>query len=157
MTKPEEVWTALVAERPRTVLLVDDEPDIRESLKAFLEARLPGLRVLTCASGTEALRTLEHEAVDLIITDYRMPGMDGLEFLRQAQRVAPRVPRIMVTAYPELELAMRAINEGGVQKFVTKPVKPEIADYVRVALMDARDREIWGRSFAMKLSGSGGE
>jgi CheY-like chemotaxis protein len=155
MTSGKTAVDALLRDRPSTVLLVDDEADICESLKDYLEKMLPGVRVLTATSGAEALRLLQGQSVDLIITDYRMPGMDGLTFLDEASKVAPKVPRMMITAYPDLELALKAVNEHNVQKFVTKPVQPEIADYVRVALMDQRQKEMWERSFAMKLPGKG--
>jgi response regulator RpfG family c-di-GMP phosphodiesterase len=50
-----------------------------------------------------------------------MPGMDGLEFLRQAQGLAPAAPRVLVTAFPDLQLAVNAVNESRIQRFVTKP------------------------------------
>jgi CheY-like chemotaxis protein len=151
----EQQWAALVDERPQSILLVDDEPDICESLKEILEATLPGVRVLTTNGGREALELLGRERVDLIIADYKMPGMDGLEFLREAQRRQPKVPRIMITAYPDLELAIKAINEAGVHRFVRKPIEPEISDYVRVVLLERQHGGLWDKSFAMKLPGRG--
>lgn len=122
-----------------SILVVDDEPDILESLKDLLEAHLPGVRVLTALNGKQGLEQVHKESLDLIIADYRMPGMDGLEFLTHCRKEKPNVPRILITAFPELEAAMRAINEAAIQNFLTKPLKPEtLMSAINAALIKAR-------------------
>ncbi len=111
--------------RPDVVLVVDDEPDILESLGELIQAGLPNIQVRTAPSGDAALSILGHESVDLIVSDFKMPGMNGLQFLEKARGLVPNVPRIMMTAYPDLDLAVSAINEARIDQFVTKPFDPE--------------------------------
>lgn len=140
------------AGRAQVVLLVDDEPDIRESLKLLLEASLENIEVATAESGAIALDTLSRRNIDLIITDYKMPGMNGLEFLGRAQRIAPKVPRILVTAFPDLEIAIKAINEAGIENFFTKPFEPEqVLDVVRELLKEQRAQALRNQSFARSM------
>lgn len=108
---------------PPTLLLVDDEPDLLESLRALLAEDLGGaLRVVTATSGKEALdRMREGRGPDLIVTDYRMPGMNGIEFLQEAEKIKPGVPRLMITAYSEPKLAAAAAREAGVVLMIAKP------------------------------------
>lgn len=103
------------------VLIVDDEPDIVESVAQMLEATVPGARALRAAHGVEALELLEAEEVHLILSDYRMPHMDGVEFLTQARKRWPEIPRFLITAFPDPQLAARAVKEAGVGLFVAKP------------------------------------
>ncbi|MHB8634118.1 MAG: response regulator [Thermoplasmatota archaeon] len=107
------------------VLLVDDEQDILESLKTLLENAVPNVTCLTAESGAKALEILHQGPVDLIISDFKMPGMNGLAFLEQARTLMPDVPRIMITAFPHLEVAVAAINEARVEIFLTKPMDPD--------------------------------
>lgn len=123
----------------QAILLVDDEPDILESLSDVFSLHLPGVKVLTAPNGKAALEILKKEEVGLIVSDYKMPGMDGLEFLTQARQVAPAAPRILITAYPELNVAVRAINEAQIQNFLTKPITPQaLIEAVNAALLKAR-------------------
>ncbi|MBI2077599.1 MAG: response regulator [Euryarchaeota archaeon] len=105
---------------PYQVLVVDDEPDILTSLKTCLEAEFPNVRVLTAESGLEALHLMDKEPVDLIITDYKMPGMDGFELLAKAERIAPMVPRILITAYA-VDVPVVSTEIFRVRHFFSKP------------------------------------
>lgn len=118
-----------------SALLVDDEPDVRDSLKRLLEAHLPDVRVETAASGDEALEAMRRSTFDLLVSDFRMPHMDGLELLSLVVERSPRTSRILMTAYADLDLAVRAVNEGHVDFFLRKPFDPE-------AVLDAAARAI---------------
>ena len=124
----------------QAILIVDDEPDILESLSDVFQLHLPGVKVLTAPNGQRALDMLGKETVDLIVSDYKMPGMDGLEFLTKARHVAPAASRILITAYPELNVAVRAINEAQIQNFLTKPITPQaLMEAVNSALLKSRN------------------
>jgi len=81
-----------------TILVVDDEPDILQAIQATLNAFRPADTVLTAASGPAALEVLRTQHVDLILTDFRMPEMDGMQFLEAAQDLAPKAPRHLAKA-----------------------------------------------------------
>ena len=111
----------VTADRRHTILLVDDEPDILLSIKVLLERSPKGLKVVTASSGPEGLQVLRSgEPVDLVISDFKMPGMDGIEFLMQAHRLKPDLPRVMFTAYADAGLARRAVAEAFVREFLPK-------------------------------------
>ncbi|SDJ31127.1 Response regulator c-di-GMP phosphodiesterase, RpfG family, contains REC and HD-GYP domains [Paraburkholderia steynii] len=101
------------------VLLVDDEPSILSSLKRLL--RHANYKILTAESGAAALELLAASEVDLIVSDMRMPHMSGAEFLAQAQARYPDTVRILLTGYSEIDSVVRAINEGGVYRYLNKP------------------------------------
>ena len=110
--------------RPR-ILVVDDEPDILTSLRGFLESRLKA-KVTTASSALDGLKVLrEGERFDLVLSDYKMPGMDGLAFLAKAHEAHPEAVRIMITAYADLDLAISAINQARILHFFTKPIDPD--------------------------------
>ncbi len=102
-----------------TILLVDDEENIIKSLKRGLLD--DHYTILTAGNGDEALAKLEDHHVDMVISDQKMPGMSGVEFLQQVKIDYPHILTIMLTAYAEIETAMDAINEAGVYKFILKP------------------------------------
>ena len=103
----------------RTLLLVDDEDNIVASLKRLL--RRDGYHVITANSGAQGLQRLAEHAVDVIVSDQRMPGMTGVEFLRRAKELYPDTVRIVLSGYTELQSITDAINEGAIYKFLTKP------------------------------------
>jgi two-component system probable response regulator PhcQ len=114
-----------VPDRPWIVLLVDDEPDILEAVADLVEHALPNVKVLRARSGREGLDLLQSERIDGIISDFRMGGMDGLEFLRIAHQCHPNIPRVMLTAYPDPEIRRLAKHEAKVQSFLSKLTSPE--------------------------------
>ena len=107
---------------PRAVLIVDDEPDILDALSAVLTASLD-VDVVTAASGPAALACLDGRTFDLVISDFRMPAMNGIELLAQARIRQPCAHRLLLTAFPEPELARVARDVAGVGILMTKPVR----------------------------------
>jgi CheY-like chemotaxis protein len=123
----------------RTLLLVDDEPNILASLKRLL--RRDAYHILTAASGQEGLEVLVSHAVDVIVSDQRMPGMLGADFLRKAKLLCPQTIRIMLSGYTELQAVTDAVNEGAIFKFLTKPwedhqLREHIAEAFRLKGID---------------------
>ena len=122
--------------RPWVILFVDDEPDILDATQDLLEASIPGVKVLCAPSAREALELLSSERIDLIVSDFKMPGMDGIELLFQARRLHPNIPRVMFTAFHSEDLARRAIAEALVSAFLSKTETPTVmVDRIR-ALLD---------------------
>jgi response regulator RpfG family c-di-GMP phosphodiesterase len=103
----------------RRLLLVDDEINILSALKRLL--RQDKYDIMTAVNGDEALDVLNNNPVDVIVTDQRMPGMTGVEFLRLAKESYPDTIRIVLSGYTELQSVTDAVNEGAVYKFLTKP------------------------------------
>ena len=101
-----------------TVLIVDDEPNYLIVLSELL--REEGFGVFTAGNGEDALKTLSDTDIDLVITDMRMPGIDGLELLKAAKSLNPDLPVIMVTAFGEVEMAVAAMKAGAFN-YLTKP------------------------------------
>lgn len=109
--------------RKYLVLYVDDEA---LSLKYFSRAFGDQFRIATAAKPELGLKLIEENADDLglLITDQRMPGLSGTELLERARQIAPRAVRILVTAYSDLDSAIRAVNTGAIYKYITKPWEP---------------------------------
>ncbi|MGH8517409.1 MAG: GGDEF/EAL domain-containing response regulator, partial [Panacagrimonas sp.] len=117
------------------VLCVDDEPQVLEGLALQLRRRF---EVLKATSGATALAMLQTSGeVAVIISDMRMPGMNGAAFLREACRIAPRASRILLTGQADLESAAAAVNEGQIFRFLSKPCP---ADYLLSTVMSGLDR-----------------
>ncbi len=101
------------------VLIVDDEPTITDMLRDVLSREPYG--TLSASSAEEALTILAREQVDVVISDEKMPGMSGSEFLAVVRQKYPDTIRMILTGHASLESAIRAINEGEVYRFFTKP------------------------------------
>jgi DNA-binding NtrC family response regulator len=101
------------------LLVVDDETDVLFVLEDLFTSR--GYEVTKAANGQEALRALENTVPDLVIADYQMPEMNGVDLLKRVQEKFPETVRILLTAHGDLKVAMAAINEADVYKFITKP------------------------------------
>ena len=102
-----------------TVLCVDDEPSILSALKRVLRAE--DCKVLQAGSGAEALAMLAQEAVDVVVSDMRMPGMDGAALLAQVRSRWPGTARILLTGYADMNATVAAINEGHIYRYIHKP------------------------------------
>lgn len=107
------------AKGPATLLFVDDEPNILSSLQRLF--RPVGYRILTASSGAEGLAIMEKEAVELIISDMRMPNMDGATFLEQVEKRWPDTLRILLTGYADITSTINAINKGKIYRYISKP------------------------------------
>ncbi len=105
--------------RPRALLLVDDEPNVLSSLKRLF--RRDGHILHIANSGAEGLEVLAQHKIDVIMSDQRMPGMTGVEFLRAAKIKYPETIRIILSGYAELQYVTEAINEGAIYRFLSKP------------------------------------
>jgi len=101
------------------VLLVDDEPNVLMGLQRAL--RKEPYEVLTAGSGKEGLALLNSTEIDVVVSDEDMPGMTGTEFLRQVHVSHPKTVRFMLTGKPSLDVAIKAINDGAISRFFTKP------------------------------------
>ena len=117
------------------VLCVDDEPNILRSLHWMLHKEFD---VMTAPDGLSGLEMLRKHDFDVIVSDQRMPGMMGSEFLREACKIAPRAMRILLTGYSDLQAILRSVNEGEVFRFVNKPWSNEdltktVADAATIA------------------------
>lgn len=99
------------------ILLVDDEPNVLKALSRLLKQ----YHLTTAESGEEALLLSRDLTFDLVISDYRMPGIDGVEFLSRFKRIQPDAIRMVLTGYADLEGAQHAINEAEVFRFINKP------------------------------------
>ncbi len=103
-----------------TIVLVDDEEMVLTSLSSFLSLETE-YDVHTFTSAKEALKFIEENEVDLVISDYLMPEMDGITFLGKVRDIKPEIPRIILTGYADKENAIKAINEVGLYQYVEKP------------------------------------
>jgi len=102
-----------------TILVVDDEDPIRKAIRRVL--KFEPYEVLDTGDPNEALEIVRTRPVHLIISDHLMPGMLGIDLLRKVRLVKPDTIRIILTGNANLEMAMQAINEGAIYRFLTKP------------------------------------
>ena len=111
-----------MAKPRRRVLVVDDEPLVVKSLEALLslEGGYEILGFTSCRAALEAIRT---RPFDVAISDFLMPEMDGVAFLKEVRRLYMEVPLIILTGYADKESAIRAINEVGLYHYLEKPWK----------------------------------
>ncbi len=120
-----------------TILCVDDEPHVLSSLKLHLMRKY---HVLTATSGAEGIRLLRaHPEVAVVMSDMRMPGMDGATFLHAARSLAPDTPRLLLTGHADIDSAVAAVNDGQIFRFLLKPCPPDtVAAAFEAALRQRR-------------------
>jgi EAL domain-containing protein (putative c-di-GMP-specific phosphodiesterase class I)/ActR/RegA family two-component response regulator len=103
----------------KSLLIVDDEPHLLSALKSFFMRE--GYQVFTANNGEEALKIVSQSPVQVILSDYRMPGMTGAELLSQIKQNYPKTIRIILSGYADFESMQASINEGSVYKYILKP------------------------------------
>ena len=116
------------------VLFVDDEPRVLLALKAIFRKEY---QVLTADGGAAAIELMQNHPVDVIVSDQRMPGMSGLDFLRTARELQPKTIRLLLTGYSDLSAIIGSINEGEIFRFVSKPWSNEKLRETIAAAVDA--------------------
>jgi len=118
----------------KSILLVDDEEGIRKVLGILLADM--GYQVYTAATGAEALRTFEKLQPPIVLTDIKMPEMDGIELLRELKQISPDTEVIMITGHGDMDLAIKSVKYEATD-FVTKPINDEVLE---IALKRAHER-----------------
>lgn len=101
------------------LLLVDDDADVLEALRLTLAETVPSIDAVR--SGAEALELLARQDYAMVLADYRMPGMDGIELLAEVRARHPAVVRALLTGFHELDIALGAVERGGAQYYLQKP------------------------------------
>jgi signal transduction histidine kinase len=114
-----------------TILVVDDEPDVVRSVQDLLRL---DYRVVGATRALEGMKILQDQEVHIVMTDQRMPGMSGVEFLRQVRGEFPEAIRLLFTGYADIKAVIDAINQGNVFRYITKPWDPdELQSIIRQA------------------------
>jgi DNA-binding NtrC family response regulator len=102
-------------------MIVDDDPDLLQALPEALRLRMNGVTVDTADSAAAALDRIAAHDSDAIVTDIKMPGMDGLALLAEIRRHRPEIPTLIITGYCENDLVVHALR-GGAYDFIQKPI-----------------------------------
>jgi two-component system NtrC family sensor kinase len=117
------------------ILFVDDEENVLTAVKrVFMDA---DYTILTALSGKEALKIMEENDVQVIVSDYRMPDMNGVELLKVVRKQREDIIRIILSGYADLNALITAVNEGHIYKFIAKPWND---DELRITISNALDR-----------------
>jgi response regulator RpfG family c-di-GMP phosphodiesterase len=106
-------------QEPATILFVDDEPSILSALRRLF--RPCGYRILIAEGGAAALTLMDEYAVDLVLSDMRMPAMDGVQLLEQVRARSPGTARMLLTGYADIGATIAAINRGEIHRYLSKP------------------------------------
>jgi FixJ family two-component response regulator len=112
----------MASKNTQHIFFVDDEPMLRQVMKETLEQL--NLEVSCFSNGIECLKKFKSNICDLIITDVKMPEMNGIELMMQAKRIAPWIPVLIITGYGDIPMAVKAVKAGAVD-FLEKPLEKE--------------------------------
>jgi signal transduction histidine kinase len=128
---------------PSRILLVDDDPALLEALPETVRLHMDGVEIDTCDSAREALERIEATDYDAIVTDIKMPGMDGLALLLEIKERLPSTPTLLITGHGERDLAVRALR-GGAYDFIQKPIDRNyfVASLERAIQLRGLDRRV---------------
>ncbi len=124
--------------REMKILLIDDDRWIRDSLGLFFEDE--GCHLLALETAEEALEALTNQVYDIIIADYRLPGIDGLEFFKRIQDTQPHAFKILITAYKDQKVVSEAAKIG-IQDFIEKPFTSKTIEQALSWLIKEREKK----------------
>ncbi len=134
------------------ILVVDDEPQIGSALRRLL--RREGYEVETALTGEEALVKLQTFAADVVLSDFRMPGMTGAQLLGVVKRTHPLTLRLIISGYADFKAVLASVNEGEVCRFITKPWDDgELVSYLRTMLAQRETLQRLYQPFAQARAG----
>jgi PAS domain S-box-containing protein len=133
------------------VLIVDDDLALLEALPETLRLRIDGIRIDTAASAGDALKQIEATDYDAIVSDIKMPGMDGLALLSEIKARSPKTPTLLITGHGEHDLAVQALR-GGAYDFVAKPIDRDyfVASLERAIEVRRLDRQVEEQKLALE-------
>lgn len=103
------------------ILLVDDDPVLLQALPQMITLRMTGVQVMTALSAQDALKLIRHQEYDAVVSDIKMPGMDGFELMACVYEQNPEIPVLLITGHGEHDLAIRALR-GGAYDYLQKPI-----------------------------------
>ncbi len=121
-------------QKRHTLLVVDDEPDVVKSVQDLLRL---DYKVFTATRALDGLKIMEENEIHLVMTDQRMPGMTGVEFLKNVRGEYPEAVRLLFTGYADIKAVIDAINAGNVYRYITKPWDP---DELQTVIREACER-----------------
>jgi DNA-binding NtrC family response regulator len=130
-----------------SILIVDDEEMVTASLRNLFKLQT-NYRTLTFTSPAEALVHASNDAFDLVVSDYLMPGMDGITFLARFKEIQPQAMRILLTGYADKQSAIRAINQVGLYQYIEKPWDN---DSLLISVKNALEKATLLRSLDLKI------
>ena len=128
--------------KEKSILLIDDDEWIRDSLSIFFENE--GCQLTALETAEEGMKELDRKTFDIIITDYRLPGMDGLEFFKKVKRSHMNPMKVLITAYRSNDVITKA-KRIGVQDFIEKPFTIETIKDSLFRLIQENKKEIQKR------------
>ena len=125
--------------RQMKILLIDDDEWIRDSLGLYFEGE--GCHLLALETAEEGVEALKKQDYDIVMVDYRLPGMDGLEFLKRIQKTQPHALKVLITAYKSEGVVSEALKIG-VQDFIEKPFTTKTIEESLTRLIENHEQEI---------------
>jgi signal transduction histidine kinase len=133
------------------ILIVDDDPALLRALPEALRLRMEGVEIETCDSAKRALQMIAARDYDAIVSDIKMPGMDGLALLEEVRKLRPSTPTLLITGHGERDLAVQALR-GGAYDFIQKPIERDyfIASLARAVERRRLDREVERQRLALE-------
>jgi DNA-binding response OmpR family regulator len=137
---------------PPHILIVDDDPALLSALPRTLTLRMPGIHVDTSSSPFDALKLIQTQRYDAIVSDIKMPGMDGLELLARIRVMQPDVPTLLITGHGEHDIAIQALR-GGAYDYILKPIDRDsfVAALLRAIQSCQLRRQVAEQQVALEL------